>query len=145
MASNDKTYLCFDFGTARIGVAYGHASTGICTPLTTLLSRNRAPDWEAISTLMQTWQPSAVVVGVPVHMDGSPTTVTPRAERFARQIHGRYRVPVHSADERMSSRQAEAELKHLRQSGSRRRIQKTDIDSAAAVIILERWLQENAL
>lgn len=145
MNKTSQIYIGFDFGLARIGAAHGHALTGVCSPLKTLANDNNRPDWEGIQALLDEWQPEAVIVGVPLHMDGSPTSVTEKAQRFARQIRGRFGYTVHTADERLSSREAETHLKQLRQQGRKKRIQKTDIDSAAAAIILQRWFEENAL
>ncbi len=129
------TLLGFDYGTAKIGIAVGQTVTGTATPLQTLRAVDQRPDWEAIGRLIGHWQPDALVVGLPCDMDDSETDITPRARRFARQLEGRYRLPVHMMDERLTSMEAQ------RLVGYRpRRIE--DLDAIAAKLILETWLSE---
>lgn len=133
-------FLGFDFGLKRIGVAVGQSLTGTASPLVTLHSRDARPDWEGIAALIAEWRPAALVVGLPYNKDGSAQPLTERAERFARQLEGRYGLPVHLVDERYSSAQAEAVLRDNRREG-RRRVARGDVDAAAACIILEAWLR----
>lgn len=135
-----ETYLAFDFGERRIGAATGQSLTATAAPLTTLHSPNGAIDWNAIAALISEWQPDALVVGLPTHMDGSEIPITQRARRFMRQLEGRFRLPVHAQDERLSSREAEALLREQRASGQRGRTRKGDVDKMAATLILQRWL-----
>jgi putative Holliday junction resolvase len=134
------TVLGFDYGERRIGVAIGQRITGTATPLTTLTSKNQNPDWEAIGQLIREWQPEALVVGMPYHLDGSETVLSERIRRFCRQLEGRFRLPVYQIDERLSSAEAERYLKHQRQQGRKSRIDKREIDQLAAAIQLENWL-----
>ncbi|MEN8107866.1 MAG: Holliday junction resolvase RuvX [Pseudomonadota bacterium] len=129
-----QTLLGFDFGRQRIGVATGQTITGTASALETLQSRNDQPDWNAISTLIRTWQPAALVVGLPLHADGSDSAMTGAARRFIRQLEGRYRLPVYGMDERLSSRAA-ADLADTDNAG---------IDAAAARIILQDWLDTHS-
>ena len=122
--SGPQTFLAFDFGTRRIGVATGNALTRSATPLTTLAQQGDAR-FDAIGKLVSEWRPDALVVGVPRHPDGAPHDNTQRAQRFARQLHGRFGLPVHEVDERYTTTEAR---------GAR------DIDAAAAAIILEQFL-----
>lgn len=128
-----RTLLGFDYGLKRIGVAVGQELTGTASALTTISARDGKPDWEAIGRLIDEWRPDAVVVGLPLNMDGSDHELSRRARRFGNQLHGRYNLPAHFIDERLSSLEAEALLKGL----SRR---KGDIDKLAARVILETWL-----
>jgi putative Holliday junction resolvase len=125
-----RTLLGFDFGTRRIGVATGQTITGTATALATIESRNGQPDWDAITALIETWQPDALVVGLALHADGSDSAVSIAARRFMRQLEGRYRLPVYGMDERLSS-QAASGAREAAHSG---------IDAAAACIILQDWL-----
>ena len=129
-----QTLLGFDFGRQRIGVATGQTITGTATALATLESRDGRPDWDSIGDLIRTWQPDALVVGLPLHADGSDSDVTAAARRFIRQLQGRYRLPVHAMDERLSSHAA-AGLHDTQRSG---------VDAAAARIILQDWLDRRA-
>jgi putative Holliday junction resolvase len=136
--------LGFDFGEQRIGVAVGQRVTGTASPLTTLTSKNQNPDWDAIAALIREWKPEALVVGMPYHLDGNETRLSERIKKFCRQLEGRYRLPVYQIDERLSSAEAERYLKHERQQGRKKRIQKNEIDQLAAAIQLESWLSGEA-
>ena len=129
------TLLGFDFGTQRIGIAVGQGVTGTATALCTVTSRNGKPDWEAISALVDEWRPGALVVGLPLHADGSDSDMTGAARKFARQLEARYRLPVHTMDERLSSHAA----KQLQQGDKHGA--KAGIDAVAAMIILQNWLE----
>ena len=131
------TLLGFDYGTAKIGVAVGQTVTATASALTTLYAKQQRPDWEQISKLIGDWEPEALVVGLPCDLDGTETEIAPHARRFARQLEGRYRLPVHMADERLSSMVARQELK----GGP---IEYGDVDAMAAKLILETWLSEHA-
>ena len=137
-------YLCFDFGGRRIGIAAGQAVTRSANPVTTVAATAGEPDWAEIDRIVRDWQPAALVVGIPVHMDGTEQPGTRRARTFAQRLGARYGVPVHEADERLSSREAEALIAAGRQSGHRRRTRKGDVDRMAATLILERWLADHA-
>lgn len=132
-----RTFLGFDYGTERIGVAVGQELTGTATPLTTLRASGGKPDWPAITRLIEQWQPDEVVVGLPLNMDGTFHELSYRAQRFGNQLHGRYNLRAHFVDERLTSLEAERLLK-----SQPRKYQRADIDMLAAKIILETWLTE---
>lgn len=132
-----RTFLGFDYGTERIGVAVGQELTGTATPLATVRASDGKPDWPAITRLIEQWQPDEVVVGLPLNMDGTFHELSYRAQRFGNQLHGRYNLRAHFMDERLSSLEAERLLKD-----QSRKFQKADIDMLAAKIILESWLAE---
>ena len=134
-----QTVLGFDYGQQRIGIAVGQTLTHTVTPLTTLKAVNQKPDWQGIERLIQEWQPQLLVVGLPLHMDGSEHALTKAARRFGQQLKGRYNLPVAWMDERLSSVEAED---YLRQHGGKTRSQKQDIDKIAASLILQGWLEQ---
>lgn len=140
LANAAQNYLCFDFGRLRTGVAVGQRLTGTASPVITLTSHNNKPDWPHIAALLEDWRPAALVVGLPYNADGSEQPLTDEARRFARQLEGRFGLPVHLADERYSSAEAEEALRENRQAG-RRRVRKSDIDAVAACLILESWFR----
>ena len=127
----DKTILCFDFGEKNIGVAVGQTITATASPLETIKTINSKPDWNKVSAIIKKWEPCALVVGIPLEMDDSRQRMTDIAERFARQLEGRYRLPVHHADERLTSFEARRRLKDI-----------NNLDPVAAQVILEGWLSE---
>jgi putative Holliday junction resolvase len=124
------SFLAFDFGTRRVGVAVGNTLTRQAQALATLDVQGDAR-LVAIARLVAEWQPDALVVGVPFHPDGAPHENTQRARRFARQLHGRFRLPVHEVDERYSTTEAKSQ-------GAR------ELDAASAAIILEQHLRSLA-
>ena len=135
--------LAFDFRLRRIGNASGDSITRRAAALSTIDRPGGRVDWTAIESLIRTWQPAILVVGVPYNSDGSPGTLTEPAREFARELRVHARLPVELMDERWSSIEAAARLKWARQTGQRvRRVKKADIDAAAACVILERWFQE---
>jgi len=129
-----RTLLGFDYGHKRIGVAVGQPLTGSATPLTTISAHDGKPDWPAIGRLITEWKPDALVVGIPYHMDGSEQDMSGAAQRFCRQLEGRYGLPVHHAEERLSSYVVEAGLS----AGAKQ----TAIDPLSAQVILQDWLQQ---
>ena len=138
-----RTLLGFDFGTQRIGIAVGQELTHSVTPLTTLKARNSKPDWEQISQLISEWQPDLLIVGLPLHMDGSEQTMTDAARRFGNQLKGRYNLPVEMVDERLSSYEAE-ELLQQQPASRRKKQDKGYIDQLAAQLILQSWLDNQS-
>lgn len=122
-----RTFLAFDFGLKRVGVASGNTLTGTAQPLRTVAATGDAR-FEAIARLVDEWQPDALVVGVPFHPDGAEHENTLRARRFARQLHGRLRLDVHEVDERYTTTAAHAD-------GA------GDLDAASAALILEQYLR----
>jgi putative Holliday junction resolvase len=129
------TLLGFDYGLRKIGVAVGQTVTGSASPLVTLRSRGTQPDWPQIKRLVQDWQPSAAVVGLPFNMDDTEATVAPQARRFARQLAGRFGLAVHLVDERLTSIEARRRLGPDAAS-------RDQVDAMAAKLILETWLCE---
>jgi putative Holliday junction resolvase len=125
-----QSYLAFDFGMRRVGVAVGNSLLRQAQPLKTLAAQGEAR-FAAIEALVREWQPSALVVGVPFHPDGAAHENTQRARRFGRQLHGRFRLPVNEVDERYSSTEALAD-------GA------ADVDAAAAAVILDQFLRQLA-
>jgi putative holliday junction resolvase len=121
------SFLAFDFGTKRVGVASGNTLTDTATPMRTIAAEGEAR-FKAIAALIDEWRPHALVVGVPFHPDGAAHDNTARARRFARQLHGRFHLVVHEVDERYSTTEAHAQ-------GA------ADADAASAAIILEQFLR----
>ncbi|MEX0431129.1 Holliday junction resolvase RuvX [Spiribacter insolitus] len=133
--SKDATYLGFDAGEKRLGVAIGQSITGQARALAVLPCRAGRPDWSAVQAVVDDWRPAALIVGIPRHADGSASDSTRLAERFAGELARRTGVSVHRIDEQLSSHAAEAAL-HER--GARADV----IDAEAARIILETWISE---
>ncbi len=136
----NETLLGFDFGTKSIGVAVGQQLTGTARPLTALKAQEGTPDWGLIEKLISEWQPNYVVVGLPLNMDGTEQPLTARARKFAARLHGRFGVRVELQDERLSTVEARADLFER---GGFRALQKGQVDSQSAVIILQDWFESH--
>jgi putative Holliday junction resolvase len=130
--------LGFDYGQKRIGVASGQTLTGTATPLATVQNPQLA-GWGQIDAVLAEWRPAQLVVGLPLAADGSDTTVSSAARRFAAELAARSGLPVALIDERLSSHEAEArQLADGRRHAAVRRTR----DAVAAAVILETWLAE---
>ncbi|MEZ5476621.1 MAG: Holliday junction resolvase RuvX [Thiolinea sp.] len=135
--------LGFDFGLNRTGVAVANTLTGVATPQRVLHARQGQPDWDGIATLIQEWRPDQLIVGMPRKLDGSDSAMRKPIEQFCRQLGQRTGLPVQTANEQLSSQEAEQRLKAARQAGRKRKIRKEEIDQLAAAIILENWMQQH--
>lgn len=125
-----STVIAFDFGLKRIGVAVGNTVLRQATPLAVIEAARNENKFAAITRLLDEWQPSTLVVGLPLHPDGAEHEMTVRCRRFANQLHGRYDIPAVLIDERYSS----AVL-------SQRRGE--HIDSEAAALILQQYFDQH--
>ena len=128
-----RSFLAFDYGLKRTGVASGNTVLGGASPVTTIAAEGDAR-FARIDKLIQEWRPDALVVGVPFHPDGAEHENTRRARRFARQLHGRFRLPVHEVDERYSTTDVLAE-------GARG----AAVDARAACVLLQQYFQERQM
>ena len=137
----DDTYLGFDFGNKKIGVAVGHKLTGIASPLHTIRSINQKPDWQTIAKLIEEWQPSGIVVGLSRQMDGTDNVISQRMLKFCRQLEGRFRLTVYQQDETLSTYEAKQLL------FDELKVNATKLwevqDQLAAQLILQTWLNTN--
>jgi putative Holliday junction resolvase len=132
----DATVLAFDFGTRRLGVAVGNTIVRVAHPLATIDGEVAATRFDAIAALIDKWQPDLLVVGVPVHADGTEHEMTQRARRFARQLEGRFKLPVAEVDERYTSQAAASALRGSGRRGRGRR------DEVSAQLILQGYFDE---
>ena len=122
-----QTYLAFDFGEKRVGVATGNDFTKTAEALTTISYNNKDQLFEKIQAFIKEWQPKALVVGIPTHPDGNAHEMTAKAQRFANQLQGRFNLPVHRVDERYTSVSVE-----------------NGDDALAAQLILEQYFSEQS-
>ena len=122
-----QTFLAFDFGIKRTGVATGNRLTRTASPQPTITA-NSEQSIHAVALRIKEWQPDALVVGVPYHPDGAAHENTARAQRFARQLRAKFMLQVFEVDERYSTTEAIS-------SGAK------DADAASACIILEQFLR----
>ncbi|WP_022963605.1 Holliday junction resolvase RuvX [Halopseudomonas pelagia] len=130
--------MAFDYGTKQIGVAVGQTLTCRAEPVAVLRAKDGVPNWDDIARLIAEWKPDTLVVGLPLNMDGSPSEMSGRAEKFSRRLHGRYNLPVHCIDERLSTFEAKQSLRDSGRSPTSYR--DNPVDSLAAALLLETWL-----
>lgn len=135
-----RTCLGFDFGMKRIGVAVGQTLLKTAKPLDTIAATQGTPDWSCISTLINQWHASVIVVGIPYNMDGSVQGVTHAARAFANQCRKRFSCQVFGVDERLTTQEAR---QLVFEQGGKRALEKAQIDSIAAKLILESWMNES--
>jgi putative holliday junction resolvase len=140
-AERAGTILAFDFGTRRIGVAVGETTLGLAHPLATIDADSDDERLAAIAALVREWQPALLVVGLPMHADGTPHAMTARAQKFARWLEARFRLAVDLVDERYTT---EAATTALADAGVGERRHKPLRDQIAAQIILQAYLDQRA-
>ena len=133
--------LAFDYGRRRIGMAAGDTLTATAAPRPAVSAHDGIPDWTAIAREIRELSPQVLVVGVPYNADGSDGSLAQAARDFGSALQARFALPVQHVDEHGTSLEAGRVLKDQRASGQRRRrVQREDIDSAAAAVMLTRWL-----
>lgn len=130
------TAMCFDFGEQRIGVAIGEHLLAQAQALTTIDNESNTVRFNRIAELVAEWQPTLLIVGLPLNLDGEETPITQLCKKFAHRLNGRFNLPVMLIDERYSS-VAASEL--LNQAGIKGRAQKIHLDQVAAQTILQSY------
>lgn len=123
----------------HIGVAVGQKITRTSTPLTTLKAIDGIPNWDEIKALIEKWQPTALIVGLPLNMDDSPQPMTFASKRFMNRLQAKYALQVYSVDERLTSWEAK---KHMMEEKSRQKL-KINEHAIAAALLLQQWLNEH--
>lgn len=135
------TALCFDFGMKSIGVAIGNPVTTTATPLSAITAVEGAPNWQQVAELVTDWKPQALIVGLPLNMDGTEQPITSEARLFGEKLQGRFGLPVHFVDERLSTVEAKARLFEL---GGAKKLTKSKIDSVSACLIYESYINRHS-
>lgn len=128
----------FDFGTKRIGVAFGQTVTKTASPLKNIAMQRGTPDWQTLDALVKRWEPDAMIIGIPLNMDGSLQPLSEMARAFGDMLQSRYHVPVLETDERLTTKDAKERLFKL---GGFSALQDGQVDQVAAQLILENWFQ----
>jgi len=136
---NIKRVLGFDFGHKHIGVAIGELMTSTAKPLSTITARHGEPKWEDIEHLIERWGPDALIVGIPLNMDGSDGSVTSAAKKFSEELHEHFMLPIIEVDERLTTVEAKQQLFDK---GGFDALDKATIDSYSAKLIIESWLAD---
>lgn len=139
MNKSPKIIIAFDFGMKRIGVAIGQTITQTARPLDTIQAKEGIPNWHAITKLINKWLPDALVVGIPINMDGSDQAISHHARSFAMELQKRCALPVYEMDERLTTKDAR---ERLFAQGGYKALQDGQVDRVAAQLILQNWLAE---
>ena len=139
--NNTETVLGFDYGARRIGVAVGNALSG-ARALAVVANGAHGPDWQRLDGLLRDWHPQALLVGLPLTMDGAEQNASRAARAFATALGARYQLPTHLVDERLSSVAAAQQFAERRASGQARRKHAESLDAIAAEIIIQTWLAQ---
>ncbi len=132
-----KAVMAFDYGLRNIGVAVGNVLLGTGQGIGVLKARDGRPDWLEVERYLREWQPDLIIVGNPLNMDGSESDMSARAQKFSRQLEGRFNIATTMMDERLSSHEAKSAAKAR---GHRGNYNEAPIDADAAEIILRSWL-----
>ena len=133
------TYLGFDYGSKHLGIAVGGSASGRAEALATASVQSGIPDWSLLDRLVTEWQPAALIVGLPLNMDDSENVMTWAARKFGHRLQGRYNLPVHWVDERLTSVAAKNALVESHVPWKQR---KARVDKLAAQTILQAYLDE---
>ena len=136
----EGTLLAFDFGLSRIGAAVGQTHTKTANPLETIQNRGEQA-WSRLLALVKEWRPQAIIVGLPLDLEGLDTDMSRLARKFGSEVARRTGLTVYYQDERLTSRAADDAFAAMRAAGTRRRKHASMKDAMAAKIILENWLQ----
>ena len=133
-----EVVLGFDFGLKRMGVAVGQVVTQTATPLAILEMDRGIPNWDTIGALIAEWQAQAVIVGLPLNMDGTEQPITRRARAFGNSLKKHFHLPVFFVDERLTT-VAAREIMHAQKKGDARFAK---VDSVSAQLIVESWFKD---
>ncbi len=128
--------LSFDFGTKRIGIAYGNSALQSGSPVTEIKAKDGIPNWDEIKNILDEYQPDCCLTDLPLNMDGSDSEMSRRARKFARRLHGMFGLPSWVWDERLSSEEA----KQFKPSDN---YKANAVDALAASLILESWFEND--
>lgn len=137
-SDNIKILLAFDFGMKRIGVAVGQTITKSARPLDTLHAKDGIPNWDAVNKILKKWRPDAIIVGIPLNMDGTEQPISLNAKEFALTLRQRYQLIVYEVDERLTTKDAKERLFQL---GGFKALQDGQVDRVAAQLILQNWFE----
>lgn len=129
--------MAFDFGTRRMGIAVGQRLTQNSQALPPVKAKDGIPNWDDIKRCVDEWQPDAFVVGLPLNMDGSPSEMSRRANKFSNRLSARFQRPSFTQDERLTSYEAKGIV--MAESGERD-FGAHSVDGLAAQLILQSWM-----
>ena len=138
-----STFIAFDFGMTKMGVAIGQNITNTASPLDPVVMRNGNPDWDLVERLIKEYRPTTIILGKPKVIDESSETLMKKIKAFKRSLERDFSQNVEWIPEHLTSKDAKEKLKVRRQEGIlSRKIMKGQIDSMAATIFLQDWMDQ---
>lgn len=136
----DLRILGFDFGTRKVGVAFGQSITSTAKPLTILVNNSQLALWGQIEPLINAWKPTHLLVGLPTNMDDSPSQLTTLTREFIQHLRNHSDLPIIEIDERLSTRAVYWQTEYNPDRGRKKR-RKVNIDAHAAALLIEDWFK----
>ncbi len=138
--THPQKVIGFDYGKKHTGVAYGQTLTKLATPLTTIkATKDAKPPFEDIKEIINKWSPEALIVGIPLNMDGSEQDMTILAKKFAKQLKEKFNLPIFEIDERLTTWEAKNNL-GIHYKGATSKEDQKKVNAEAAAILVEQWL-----
>jgi putative Holliday junction resolvase len=141
LTSRTLSLLAVDFGTRKLGIAAGQTLTRTAMGIALLPVKANEPDWAEFDRLVAKWKPDAFVVGLPLNMDGTESSMSARARRFMEQLGARYSKPCHAVDERLSTREARDINRQNAELLGKKINDRARVDAMAAQLLLESWFE----
>jgi len=136
-----KIYIAFDYGLKKTGVAIGQSITKTASPLTSLSMNKGEPDWSEVDSIIENFKPSCAVFGMPEEFVNADNSLIKNIKAFSFEINHRYGISIKFINEHLTSKIAKDQLKEQRQEGIlQRQLKKGQVDSMAASIILQEWM-----
>ncbi|CAL4325182.1 Putative pre-16S rRNA nuclease [Buchnera aphidicola (Thelaxes suberi)] len=131
--------MAFDFGTKKIGIAVGQTITRTASYLKSIPAKQGFPEWKLIHKVIIEWQPSSIIVGLPLNYNGDVQHITKKTKKFAIIMQKKFNIPTFLHDERLTTKSAKSYLFHI---GGFKNLKKKKIDGLSAVLILESWFSQ---
>ena len=142
----DSILIGFDFGTKKTGVAIAQCITRTASTLKAVQMKQERPNWNRLDHIINDYKPDFAIIGSPGRTSQETFALTKKIENFASDIEKRYTIPTELFDENYSTKLAKEELKNQRQTGIlNKKIKKGQVDSMAAKILLEYWLERHLM
>ena len=126
--------IAFDYGEKKIGVAVGQTSTNTSSPLQIIFNKDNKTNWISISSLLDEWKPSLILIGKPLNMDGSDSEIMKKVDKFYKELKSIYDADIEFVDERLTTFEAREILKDEKHD---------NVDAHAAKILIDNWFDIN--
>tara|TARA_E500000178_G_scaffold257265_1_gene253823 strand:+ start:89 stop:553 length:465 start_codon:yes stop_codon:yes gene_type:complete len=142
--NNREYWLGCDFGTHNIGFSIGQKITKSASPLCVIPAKKGIPNWDQITEIINKWQPCGIIIGLPLHEDGSPSDMSKLAKQFGDKLSNITKIKIYYINEHLSSRTIKDDIIKHNFNRNKKIDLKARIDSLSACLILETWLNINS-